>query len=367
MKTTAISLLGAVLVCLGKVSAQESLPTQVEVCFVLDTTGSMTGLLEGAKLKIWTIANEIARSAPTARVKFGLVAYRDHGDRYLTIAHNLTDDLDAIYAQLLAYRAEGGGDEPEAVNEALDIAVRRMPWSADPFAARLVFLVGDAPPQFYWGAPHYRTVCAEAVRRGIIINTIQCGTIAMTTPFWQEIAALTGGQYAAIGMTGHGTIIVTPEDRQIIELSRALNRTVIPYGEETARREVAAKQSVAARAPATATVERAIFNATTGKAVQGRGDLIAAVSDGSVKLDEVRKEQLPADLQKLSSNQLKTYVETQQKQREQLQTRIVDLSAKRSDNLAAKKESNPSASFDATVTKIVRSQLATKKTSETGK
>ena len=31
----------------------------IEVCFVLDTTGSMGGLIEGAKQKIWSIANEM--------------------------------------------------------------------------------------------------------------------------------------------------------------------------------------------------------------------------------------------------------------------------------------------------------------------
>src|SRR5688572_30028767 len=49
----------------------------IEVVFALDTTGSMGGLLEGAKEKIWSIASEIARGQPTPILKVGLVGYRD--------------------------------------------------------------------------------------------------------------------------------------------------------------------------------------------------------------------------------------------------------------------------------------------------
>src|SRR5512143_2860384 len=57
---------------------------KVEVVFVLDTTGSMTGLIQGAKEKIWSIAKHIASGKPTPDVSIGLVAYRDIGDAYVT-------------------------------------------------------------------------------------------------------------------------------------------------------------------------------------------------------------------------------------------------------------------------------------------
>src|SRR5687768_687589 len=77
-------------------------PPQVEVVFVLDTTGSMGDLLEGAKKKIWSIASEIARGKPSPRLKIGLVAYRDKGDAYVTKVTDLNEDLDKVYADLLA-------------------------------------------------------------------------------------------------------------------------------------------------------------------------------------------------------------------------------------------------------------------------
>src|SRR5213594_3107126 len=96
---------------------------KVEVVFCLDTTGSMGGLIDGAKAKIWAICNQIAGGKPTPDLKVGLVAYRDKGDVYITQVHDLTDDLDHVHAKLKTFTADGGGDIPEHVNQALFDAV----------------------------------------------------------------------------------------------------------------------------------------------------------------------------------------------------------------------------------------------------
>ncbi|PYJ00631.1 MAG: hypothetical protein DMF00_07325, partial [Verrucomicrobia bacterium] len=67
---------------------------RIEVCFVLDTTGSMGGLIEGAKQKIWSIANEMISAQPTPELKLGLIGYRDRGDEYVVKSFSLTDDID---------------------------------------------------------------------------------------------------------------------------------------------------------------------------------------------------------------------------------------------------------------------------------
>src|SRR5712671_8239886 len=105
---------------------------RIEVCFVLDTTGSMGGLIEGAKQKIWSIANEMISAQPTPELRLGLIGYRDRGDEYVVKSFDLTNDIDAVYADLRGFTAGGGGDTPESVNEALNEAATRMSWSADP-------------------------------------------------------------------------------------------------------------------------------------------------------------------------------------------------------------------------------------------
>src|SRR5438270_13078738 len=117
----------------ASLSAEDKQPDvkkpRVEVVFCLDTTGSMGGLLEGAKQKIWSISNQIANGKPTPDLKIGLVAFRDKGDAYVTQVHDLTDDLDAVHAKLKTFEAAGGGDIPEHVNQGLFDSVHKIKWS----------------------------------------------------------------------------------------------------------------------------------------------------------------------------------------------------------------------------------------------
>ncbi len=104
---------------------------RIEVVFVLDTTGSMSGLIQAAKEKIWSIASTMASAQSAPEIKMGLVAYRDRGDDYVTRVVDLSSDLDSMYATLMDFKAGGGGDGPESVNQALYDAVHKISWSKD--------------------------------------------------------------------------------------------------------------------------------------------------------------------------------------------------------------------------------------------
>jgi hypothetical protein len=106
--------------------AKDAKKPRLEVCFVLDTTGSMSGLIEGAKEKIWSIANEMIAAKPTPELKLALIGYRDRGDEYVTKLTDLTADIDAIHGKLMEFSANGGGDGPESVNQALHEAVTKV-------------------------------------------------------------------------------------------------------------------------------------------------------------------------------------------------------------------------------------------------
>src|SRR5438034_6060530 len=108
-------LLTAAFAFAGGDNAKKELKPQVEVVFCLDTTGSMGGLIDAAKQKIWAICNQIAGGKPTPQLKVGLVAFRDRGDDYVTKVFDLTEDLDAIHTHLMDFKAAGGNDFPESV------------------------------------------------------------------------------------------------------------------------------------------------------------------------------------------------------------------------------------------------------------
>ncbi len=223
---------------------------KIEVVFCLDTTGSMGGLIEGAKQKIWSISNQIAGGKPTPDLKIGLVAYRDRGDAYITKIVELTDDLDAIHGKLRKFQAQGGGDGPESVNQALDDSVNKIKWSTDKKTLRIIFLVGDAPPHMdYKDDAKYPDTCKKACEKGIIINSIQCGGDAECQKHWKEICKLAEGSYAQIAQTGGVVAVATPFDKELAEINTELAKTTLVYGrremKERGARQIGSRQGTA--------------------------------------------------------------------------------------------------------------------------
>ncbi|HEX4458646.1 MAG TPA: vWA domain-containing protein, partial [Polyangia bacterium] len=171
---------------------------RVELVFALDTTGSMSGLIDGAKRKIWSIAQFIANGQPKPDVRIGLVAYRDIGDAYVTRFYDLSDDLDEVFAHLSSFEAGGGGDTPEHVSKALFEAVNKTSWNRDQSTLKQIYLVGDAPPHTdYNDGYDYNKIAKQAHDLGIHINTIRCGGDRETEVVWNRIASESSGEYAS--------------------------------------------------------------------------------------------------------------------------------------------------------------------------
>ncbi|MEM7411698.1 MAG: vWA domain-containing protein [Myxococcota bacterium] len=337
---------------------------RVEVAFVLDTTGSMSGLIEGAKQKIWSIANQLASGQPRPEVRMALVGYRDRGDAYVTRVFPLTDDIDAIDAELRAFQAAGGGDTPESVNQALHEAVYHLDWSSDKDVYRVIFLVGDAPPHMdYPNDVPYTKTMAAARKFGIVVNTIQCGGYASTTPIWQEIASVGGGQFAAIRQDGGMLALATPMDEELSRLNAELAGTMVPYGKVEERAELEAKRDAAvAAAPSKAAARLGFLSKLGGRLNAGRKDLVDAIASGSTSLDALEDEALPEPLQELAPAEREAYVKEKQETRQRLQTKIDALSVER-DAYVKKEQARRAAEgegdgFDAEVLETVREQAA---------
>lgn len=338
---------------------------RIEVCFVLDTTGSMSGLIEGAKEKIWSIANEMIAAKPTPELKLALIGYRDRGDEYVTKLTDLTADIDEIHGKLMEFSANGGGDGPESVNQALHEAVTKVSWSDDRDVLKIVFLVGDAPPHMdYEQDVRYPEVCQAAMKRDLVINAVQCGQEGETTKVWKEIAKLAEGKYIPLVQTGGMVRIAAPQDEQIATLNREIGGTLIGYGDPGARRGVAAKQAAAEAAAPAATADRLSYNAATGRTVQGGGELIDQLERGEVKLDDVKAEDLPEEFRGLDEKELATAVEARRAKRKEIQARLEKLLEERNTFIIAEKkriaESGKGDSFDEEVSGTVREQAARK-------
>ena len=315
---------------------------KVDVVFVLDTTGSMSGLIQTAKEKIWSIASTMASAQPTPEIRIGLVAYRDRGDQYVTKIVDLSDDLDSVYATLMDFEAGGGGDTPESVNRALYDAVNHMSWSEGEQAYQVVFLVGDAPPHMDYNEVRYPQIVATAKEKGIVINTIQCGGIPTTAAPWTQIASLGQGTFFQVEQAGGAVAYTTPYDDEIAKLSAKLDDTRLYYGSEEEKermhKKVAATDKLELTASVASRARRGVFNAAVGGTTNllGENELVDAVVSGTVELDDLEPEALPEALKPMAPEEQRAYVGRLAGERADLKRQIQELSTDRDGYIAEK-------------------------------
>lgn len=167
----------------------------LDLVFLVDATGSMADEIHKLRDSLRTIANRVGALPSQPDLCFGLVAYRDQGDAFLTRTHDLTNDLGSFQQTLNRLQAGGGGDYPEALNEALDETVHRIGWRGAG-TSRLVVLVADAPPHLDRGGPFYDQAAAAALARGIKLHAVGAsGLDAQGEVVFRQLAQSTGGRF----------------------------------------------------------------------------------------------------------------------------------------------------------------------------
>jgi len=367
-RTLAFAATVSALAALPFVASPAAAKPAVEVAFVLDTTGSMGGLIEGAKRKIWSIATAIVDSNPDADIRMGLVAYRDIGDEYVTRKFELTADIQDLYANLLELKARGGGDWPESVNEALDAAVNKMKWADGGDVRRILFLVGDAPPHMdYEQDTKYPVTLKVARQKEIIVNAVLAGNARDTERVWRDIAQNGNGRFIPIPQDGGQVVVIeTPYDEEIIILQREINGTVIPYGPRALQKRTEEKtkqlSQVAAAAPAQASEMASYLNKrakVSSEAVTGDGDLVADLNAGRTRFSDIGDDDLPANLRAMKPEQRMDEVNRQLASRKALNEKLAALVARRDRHIAEIRAKAPpkASSFDRAVEDTLKAQI----------
>lgn len=174
-------------------TAQPAGQKTLDVAFVIDATGSMGDEIEYLKREASWLIGEVKAAYPDLTVRMATVAYRDQGDAYVTRTNDFTTDETRFYAQLRDIQADGGGDYPEAMGEAMEAAVR-LEWS-ESSALRLAFVLADAPPQLNRQAS---TAAAARIARqkGIRIYPIGASGVGDDAEFvMRQMAQHTLGRY----------------------------------------------------------------------------------------------------------------------------------------------------------------------------
>jgi hypothetical protein len=163
---------------------------EVDLGFVLDTTGSMAEEIAAVKATIQKVASTLG--AEGVNVKVGLVEYKDRGDEFVTRVFPMTTDTVSFARQVDKLSASGGGDYPESVNEGLHVALNRLDWG-DQSVVKMAVLVGDAPPHLDYSQDFdYAVDMKDAAHRGIQVFTIAAsGMDELGQVVWRQIAQYT--------------------------------------------------------------------------------------------------------------------------------------------------------------------------------
>jgi hypothetical protein len=204
-----------------------------------------------------------------------------------------------------------------------------LQWSTSPNDVKAIFIAGNEP--FTQGPTPFTDAISAAKARGVVVNTIHAGDYQTgLSTGWQQGALLAGGNYMSIDHNQAVVHVEAPQDEQIARLNAQLNKTYIPYGKEGAagaarQQEQDTKSSgvsiglLAKRAKSKAT---ALYN-------NAKWDLVDAVEAGEADLDEMEPEALPEEMQAMSPEVRKAFVDEQARERAELKAAIVELSRQR--------------------------------------
>ncbi|HUW57835.1 MAG TPA: VWA domain-containing protein [Planctomycetota bacterium] len=332
----------------------------IQIAILLDNSGSMSGLIEQAKTQLWRMVNEfitMKRNGQRPEIQVALYTYGNPPPRRLL---TLTNDLDKVSEQLFAVRISGGS---EYCGQVIKTAVDELEWSTSGADLKVIIIAGNEP--FTQGQVDYRDACKAAIARGIIVNTIHCGSVGDgVSGMWKDGADLADGQFLCINQNRQVVHITAPQDAELAKLSVELNRTYVAYGArgEAGRANQSAQDANAATVAPSVAAERAKTKASENYA-NAAWDLIDAVKEGKVKLDDVKVEDLPKEMQEMDPAARKAYVETQQKKRAEVQGQIRELSKARDVHIAEERKKlseKGEDTLDAAVIKAVREQAQEK-------
>ena len=379
-------------------AAIQHAPKDIDLAICLDTSGSMGGLIESAKQRLWALVNDLGKAEPAPRLRIAVLAYgsplygADNG--WVKTLVPLTTDLDMVSNQLFALQTNGGD---EYVARVADAATKQLQWSSEPGALKMIVVAGNESAE---QDPLLTLEQAMGVssEQGILVHALYCreggsggqqyggiqaqlvssigsvGPVAASAPTlavpldgialgWKKIATLAGGAFAMIDQNDGVIVVETPYDDRLIGLSTEINRTYIPYGAgaDWNRRNQTEQDINSVRMNNEAAASRA--QTKGGKLYFCSWDLVDALTAGEVEIDKVDKELLAEGLRELSVEELGTLVEEKRKERKRIQSEI-DVLGQLRDAFIVKKhaelDSDESEAFDSVLRKAFRTNAETK-------
>ncbi len=339
----------------------------IDVAICLDTSGSMDGLIDSARQKLWAIVNDLALAEPTPKLRVALLTYGNDGHNrengWVNVESDLTDDLDLISQRLFALTTNGG---TELVARVIQSASQELSWHPSDDAMKLIIVAGNESADQDRQFP-FREVCRATISSGVMVNSIYCqysGDNSEVESGWREVAKLSDGQFAMIDQNNGTVVIATPYDEPLIELNAQINATYIAYGTRGqwgAQNQTEQDDNAASLGAATA-AQRVGCKATT-LYCNSTWDLVDACRSADFKLEDVRDEDLPENMRAMTVEQRKAHVDEIAKKRADVQAAVQSMLQKREAFVAQEQQRlalDDTAAFDFAVRTAIRKQAEAK-------
>jgi len=338
----------------------------VQMAILLDTSGSMSGLIDQARTELWAIVNEFIFANRNGQQPELHVALYEYGksslaqkDGYIRQIVPFTTDLDKVSEELFALKTNGGS---EYCGWVIGEATEELKWSSKPEDLKVIFIAGNEP--FTQGPIDYRQTCKDAISKGIVVNTIHCGSEGDgVNGKWKDGAVLADGKYLNINQNRKTIHIAAPQDKEITELGIKLNETYIAYGlkGDIAYQRQSAQDKNASTASEEAGIQRVVAKSSLHY-MNESWDLVDALKTKKVKLKDVKDSELPEEMQKMSQEQREAFIKENSAKRTEIQNKIQRLNEERKKYVAEemKKISNKTDTLGSAIIQAIRKQAEKK-------
>lgn len=315
----------------------------IQVAILLDTSSSMSGLINQTRTEIWSVVNALSEAQKDDVRPTLEIALYEYGQKSLPFwsrqirqVNSFTTDLDQLSESLFSLTTNGGDEYSGAV---IGQAASDLFWSDQEDDLKVIIIAGNE--SFAQGPIPYTSAIKQAQNKNILINTIHCGNREVgMRDYWGEGAKLGKGEYFAIDHNQEVIYVETPFDDEISTLNKELNDTYLPYGTSGS----SGKQRQQAEDQNSVVNRRAYISRSLSKSSvyynNDSWDIVDASGRSNFSLEDVQESELPSILKNKSVQEKQTIINEYKERRNQIKARMAELKKLRASYLREQKTSD---------------------------
>ena len=333
----------------------------IQVAILLDTSSSMSGLINQTRTEIWSVVNALSEAqkdnvSPTLEIalyEYGQTSL-PFWSRQIRQVNSFTTDLDQLSESLFSLTTNGGEEYSGAV---IGKAAHDLLWSDKEDDLKVIIIAGNE--SFAQGPVPYQSAIEQAKGKNIIINTIHCGNrdVGMQDQ-WNTGAKLGKGEYFAIDHNQEVIYVETPFDDEISDLNLELNDTYLPYGVRgSSGKQRQQAEDMNSYTNRTAYVSRSLSK-SSAYYNNDSWDIVDAAKKSSFSLSDIQEDDLPNVMRNKTLKEKQTIINEYKEKRDRIKQRMAELKKKRAQYLRDQSSASDEITLGNAIIQALRKQAA---------